>query len=423
MFKLIATTPLEAPAAKGHIDPLLAPIARHLASQVAEVPLQFSAANVYAYFTRDSGRSLPERPKTFQFKDAQDLMAALCEYKLAEKTRDDLIQVRLNSEQMDEALGVLTGLATAQDDVTNASTEVTLQKWKSQTPRRDNLRLDQITVDTSIQCRVGGCDPEIVSEYADAMQNGKTLPPIVVFRNGKVHRIADGHHRHEASRRLGATHIEVEIYEGDSDQAKLYAAGSNATHGKPRTNADKRLAVTLLLGMTDICGQSDSVIADLADVDQKTVGTVRSELEREGKIPALTERRGRDGRKITIRRKSAEAMTLSASKKTPQKESTASVTGPLIEQKLATTPSAEASLAAPDMEDVTPMVSHVASVGPSGSLGEQLDQAWRQFVEMLEAIDPRKGLPQWLDGERLHGVMQKLNELLADLARIQKTAT
>ena len=135
---------------------------------------------------------------------------------------------------------------------------------------------------------------ETVDAYAEALAEGVTFPPVVVFFDGKDHWLADGFHRVLAHEKAGLTDILADVRDGSKRDALLFAVGANATHGLARTNKDKRRAVEILLRDEEWAGKSDSWIAERAAVDHKTVTRVRADLG----IPKSAERTGKDGRTI-----------------------------------------------------------------------------------------------------------------------------
>ena len=76
--------------------------------------------------------------------------------------------------------------------------------------------------------------------------------------------LADGFHRLAAVKKEGTGFIPVEIHPGTRRDAVLYSVGANATHGLPRTNADKRRAVLILLQDEEWAAWSDGMIAKAA---------------------------------------------------------------------------------------------------------------------------------------------------------------
>lgn len=158
---------------------------------------------------------------------------------------------------------------------------------------RKTLSIANVRADGGTQTRVG-LDEETVTAYAEAIRNGETFPPIVVFFDGSDHWCADGFHRTEATRRAGRKSIVCEVKRGTRRDAILFAVGANAAHGLRRTNADKRRAVSMLLGDEEWRAKSDRWIAEKCAVGNKLVGDMRREqLCSEHSSPPRT---GKDGK-------------------------------------------------------------------------------------------------------------------------------
>ncbi|RUU98603.1 hypothetical protein EOB36_23255 [Mesorhizobium sp. M6A.T.Cr.TU.017.01.1.1] len=146
------------------------------------------------------------------------------------------------------------------------------------------IALEAIIVDASAQIRVGGTDVAVVAEYAEAMEQGATFPPVVLFHDGGAEYFpADGFHRIAAAKKMGRSTIFADVRHGNHRDAILHAVGSNADHGLRRTQADKRNAVETLLHDPEWSRLSDRKIAEAAKVDHKTVAKIRRELT--GEIP------------------------------------------------------------------------------------------------------------------------------------------
>lgn len=141
------------------------------------------------------------------------------------------------------------------------------------------IQLSAINRDTNNQMRDGIRD-DVVDEYATAMRDGATFPPVVVFSDGgNRYHLADGFHRVEAARAAGIDVIRADVRDGDQRAARLYAAGANATHGLRRTNADKRRSVMALLEDDEWSAMSDREIARHCGVTHPFVGKLRAEIE------------------------------------------------------------------------------------------------------------------------------------------------
>ncbi|MCG6966262.1 MAG: ParB/RepB/Spo0J family partition protein [Chromatiaceae bacterium] len=143
-----------------------------------------------------------------------------------------------------------------------------------------NIAIELLQADDSIQQRVNHTDQETVDRYAEAAAGGWPFPPIVVFRdpNGK-HWLADGFHRVEVADQLGIDQVPAEIRLGSQRDAVLFAVGANDQHGLPRSNADKRRAVTTMLNDAEWSAWSDREIATQCQVSHPFVAKVREQFE------------------------------------------------------------------------------------------------------------------------------------------------
>jgi len=139
------------------------------------------------------------------------------------------------------------------------------------------LPLTGIIADPDCQLRAAGSGATI-ADYAEALKAGATFPPVIVFTDGIKFWLADGFHRFDAHKEAGVLEIEAEIREGNLRDAKLFAAGANASHGLPRTQADKRNAIATLLADPEWMNWSDREIARRTGTSDKTVAKLRAEL-------------------------------------------------------------------------------------------------------------------------------------------------
>ena len=186
------------------------------------------------------------------------------------------------------------------------------------TQKLEALALAQITRDPALNCRAAGVDEAVAAEYADAIANGAKFPPVVVFKEGNVIRLADGWHRCRAHELAGKTEIACEVHKGGEREARLFAVGANASHGARRTKADRWRAVEMLLLDPAWAIWSDREIAKQAAVDHKFVAPVRASLAPTGDLPQLTERMGADGktRKVSKPKKKRKAFDSARAAKT-----------------------------------------------------------------------------------------------------------
>jgi ParB-like chromosome segregation protein Spo0J len=134
--------------------------------------------------------------------------------------------------------------------------------------------------------RLDGHDEAHVARLADVEG---PLPPILV--DSRTMRVIDGTHRLMAAIARGEKTIEAEYFDGEADDAFLYAVKANVTHGFPLTQADRRAAAARILRSHP--HMSDRAIAMVAGLGAKTVASIRKSTD---ELPLLTTRVGSDGR-------------------------------------------------------------------------------------------------------------------------------
>jgi len=153
------------------------------------------------------------------------------------------------------------------------------------------LKISAVTVDERCQPR-SELNPEIIGEYAGAMEAGAAFPPLTVFHDEGSYWLADGFHRLEAARAISRDSIPCEIRVGGLREAILHSVGANATHGLRRSNLYKRRAVESLLGDEEWRAWSDREIARRCGVSQPFVGSIRKGLSDNGYQIERTVQRG-----------------------------------------------------------------------------------------------------------------------------------
>jgi uncharacterized ParB-like nuclease family protein len=136
------------------------------------------------------------------------------------------------------------------------------------------IALDEIRIDECVQVRAK-IVPEVVDEYTEAMRAGDEFPPLAVFQDGDTYILADGFTRLSAAKRAGRANINCEVRPGGLRDAMLFAAGANATHGCPRSTADKRCAVLKLLNDDEWGSWADREIARHCHVGHQLVAELR----------------------------------------------------------------------------------------------------------------------------------------------------
>lgn len=163
-----------------------------------------------------------------------------------------------------------------------------------------DIQVGRIVTDGGTQSRVA-LNEQAVADYAEALSNGDALPPIVVFHDGSAYWLADGFHRVMAATRAGMEWLPAEVRKGTKRDAVLYSVGANATHGLPRTNADKRHAVTLLLQDEEWAQWSDREIARRCLVGHNLVSDMRRSLSSKDSEPRTKTYTTKHGTTATMR--------------------------------------------------------------------------------------------------------------------------
>jgi hypothetical protein len=142
-----------------------------------------------------------------------------------------------------------------------------------------NIPLASIPTQEASQVRLK-IHPAVVRAYAQAMrqqvsEGGLRFPAVVLFSDGQRYTLADGFHRVLAARKAGLIEFPAEVRVGNERDALLYSLAANAGHGLPRSNADKRKAVSLLLADPEWSKWSDHEIARHCQVTHVFVGKLR----------------------------------------------------------------------------------------------------------------------------------------------------
>lgn len=151
-----------------------------------------------------------------------------------------------------------------------------LPEFNGAMPRICDIPLTDIAVDGGTQPR-GDINQDTVEDYAESLRGGTELPPAVVFFDGTFYWLADGFHRREAHVKAGSDTMRCDVRTGTRRDAVLYSVGANATHGLPRTSADKRRAVVTLLTDAEWCRWSNRQIASACAVSESFARGVRAD--------------------------------------------------------------------------------------------------------------------------------------------------
>lgn len=138
---------------------------------------------------------------------------------------------------------------------------------------KSTVHLPDIRINGGTQSRAA-INPQVVSDYAEALATGAEFPPVVVFFDGSTYWLADGFHRYEAYARTNADTIPADVRQGTQRDAILYSVGANSLHGLRRTNDDKRRAVLTLLNDAEWSKWPQRKIAEACGVTREFVSRV-----------------------------------------------------------------------------------------------------------------------------------------------------
>lgn len=172
------------------------------------------------------------------------------------------------------------------------------------TAEKKSLPLVGITVDQSLQVRVGGLDSDHLDSIVTKLTNGGEIDrAIVVFRNadGK-YLLADGFHRLEAYKLVGRKNVVCEVHDGDWEAARLYAETANMEHGLRINNEDKRgilesrLARKYYENEDGILASNAVIASDLGVADRTIAGWLDEMVTTKNFVVDLSKRVGKDGR-------------------------------------------------------------------------------------------------------------------------------
>jgi hypothetical protein len=157
------------------------------------------------------------------------------------------------------------------------------------------LRLDEIIVDNSLNPRVGALDQETVLDYSAHVDD---LPSMTVFdgRNWPENPglyLVGGFHRFAAHQLAGRDVAKFIVRQGSREAAEEAADLDNLTHGLHLTRAEKREVVKRYLRRHP--NRSNVWVGKECRVNDKTVATIRLELEERSEIPRLDRLVDRDG--------------------------------------------------------------------------------------------------------------------------------
>lgn len=137
------------------------------------------------------------------------------------------------------------------------------------------VKLDSIRIDGGTQGRAV-IDQPTVYNYLEHIKDGDEFPRMFAVFDGSTYWLVDGFHRYHAYKLMGIKEIDIDYKPGTLQEAQVLSFGVNGTHGKPRTNEDKRRVVEAALEHPLTAGKSDYEIAKICCVSRSFVGSIKN---------------------------------------------------------------------------------------------------------------------------------------------------
>lgn len=165
----------------------------------------------------------------------------------------------------------------------------TERPFEGQTPKEVTLKLADVIVTYNLNPR-SGINPDTVAEYAEIVDQ---LPPMIACDvTGRGLILIAGFHRYMAHARAGRDTGSFLVFKGSWEEGEWYADTDNLRHGLPLTQKEKRLIIARMLQRRPYW--SDAGLARACASSDKTVRSVRQELEKNGIIEEMDRLMGSD---------------------------------------------------------------------------------------------------------------------------------
>lgn len=152
------------------------------------------------------------------------------------------------------------------------------------------LKLDEVIVDNDLNPRQGALDQEVVIDYSAHVDE---LPAMTAFDIQGFYYLVGGFHRYAAHQAAMRTDGKFIILQGSRIEAKEWADLDNLKHGLRLTRVERREVIRRQLRRHP--DWSDSRLAGACSTTDKTVRTIREEMEGTSEIPRLDVLTGADG--------------------------------------------------------------------------------------------------------------------------------
>ncbi len=143
-----------------------------------------------------------------------------------------------------------------------------------------DIELSDIRTDGGTQPRCG-IDGAYVTQLAERLDAGDTLPAADVFHDGQSYWLADGFHRLSAHKQAGIMRLNCNVHQGTQQDAQWFSFGANKGHdnaGLRRTNEDKQRAVEAALRHEKSSKLSNRQIAEHVGVSEGMIRLHRESI-------------------------------------------------------------------------------------------------------------------------------------------------
>lgn len=171
------------------------------------------------------------------------------------------------------------------------------------------LSIDLIKIDGDTQGRAG-INADHVTDLKHAWEAKKTLPPLVVFFDGKEYWLGDGFHRWHGAKAAKRGSVQCEVRKGTVRDAQFYAlTEANRGHGLKLSHEDKRAIICRMLDDEEWGGKSTKWIADSVGFSRPFIEELRAKRDKNSE-----KREGKDGRTCNV---ASQTRSASSPKKPP----------------------------------------------------------------------------------------------------------
>lgn len=161
------------------------------------------------------------------------------------------------------------------------------------------VKLDDIRIDGGTQGR-SVIDQQTVYNYLEHMKEGDEFPKMFTVFDGATYWLVDGFHRYHAYKLLGIREIDIDYKPGTLEEAQVLSFGVNGTHGKPRTNEDKRQVVLAALEHPLTKHETDRRIAKICAVSHPFVAAVRNPAVKERQAENVLKTIGKKAKEVEL---------------------------------------------------------------------------------------------------------------------------